>query len=95
MAVVGVAGRYPGADDPEAFWENLLAGKDTVGDLPTEMVEHFWRSFADALRCTLHLTVTGNNTHHMVEVGFKAVARALRQAIRREGTELPTTKGVL
>ncbi len=69
--------------------------RDRVGDLSTEMVEHFWRSFADALRCTLHLSVTGGNTHHMVEVGFKAVARALRQAIRREGTELPTTKGVL
>lgn len=40
MAIVGLAGRYPGADDPEAFWENLLVGKDTVGDLPTDR----WRS---------------------------------------------------
>lgn len=69
--------------------------RERVGDLSTEMVEHFWRSFADALRCTLHLSVTGTNTHHQVEVGFKAVARALRQAIQREGTALPSTKGVL
>ncbi|QNS09227.1 SDR family NAD(P)-dependent oxidoreductase [Streptomyces xanthii] len=40
VAIVGLAGRYPGADDPEAFWENLLAGKDTVGDLPTDRWEH-------------------------------------------------------
>ena len=46
-----------------------------VGGFPTEMVEHFWRSFADAMRCTLHLSVTGENTHHQIEVGFKAVAR--------------------
>ncbi|HSP60674.1 MAG TPA: bifunctional histidinol-phosphatase/imidazoleglycerol-phosphate dehydratase HisB [Ornithinimicrobium sp.] len=68
-----------------------------VGEFPTEMVEHFWRSFADALRCTLHLSVLGENTHHQIEVGFKAVARALRMALARQGdaTELPSTKGVL
>lgn len=68
-----------------------------VGEFPTEMVEHFWRSFADAMRCTLHLSVTGENTHHQIEVGFKAVARALRMALARQGdsTELPSTKGVL
>ena len=61
------------------------------------MVEHFWRSFADAMRCTLHLSVLGDNAHHQVEVGFKAVARALRMALARQGdgTELPSTKGVL
>ena len=69
--------------------------REMVGDLPTEMVEHFWRSFAESLRATLHLSVTGKNTHHKIEVGFKAVARALRQALRVEGTELPSTKGVL
>jgi imidazoleglycerol-phosphate dehydratase/histidinol-phosphatase len=69
--------------------------RERVGDLPTEMVEHFWRSFCESARITLHLSVTGENTHHQVEVGFKAVARALRQALRREGSELPSTKGVL
>lgn len=71
--------------------------RPSVGEFSTEMVEHFWRSFADALRCTLHLSVTGTNTHHQIEVGFKAVARALRMAIARQGDagELPSTKGVL
>ncbi|GAA4886316.1 bifunctional histidinol-phosphatase/imidazoleglycerol-phosphate dehydratase HisB [Serinicoccus chungangensis] len=71
--------------------------RESVGDFSTEMVEHFWRSFADAMRCTLHLSVTGSNTHHMIEVGFKAVARALRMGIARQGdsAELPSTKGVL
>ena len=71
--------------------------RPSVGEFSTEMVEHFWRSFADALRCTLHLSVTGGNTHHKIEVGFKAVARALRMGIARHGdaTELPSTKGVL
>jgi imidazoleglycerol-phosphate dehydratase / histidinol-phosphatase len=66
-----------------------------VGGLPTELVPHFFRSLCDAGGINLHLAVRGDNTHHMVEACFKAVARALRQAIRREGSELPSTKGVL
>lgn len=69
--------------------------RESVGDLPTEMVEHFWRSFADAMRCTLHLSIGPGNTHHQIEVGFKAVARALRMALPRTGTDLPSTKGML
>ncbi len=69
--------------------------RERVGDLPTEMVEHFWRSFADAMRCTLHLSIGPGNAHHQIEVGFKAVARALRQALPRKGSELPSTKGML
>lgn len=69
--------------------------REKVGDFPTEMVPHFWRSLCESAGLTLHLTVTGDNAHHQIEVGFKAVARALRQALRREGTELPSTKGVL
>ncbi|MGB3686245.1 MAG: bifunctional histidinol-phosphatase/imidazoleglycerol-phosphate dehydratase HisB [Ornithinimicrobium sp.] len=69
--------------------------REQVGDLPTEMVHHFWRSFADAMRCTLHLSISPGNAHHQIEVGFKAVARGLRMALRAEGTDLPSTKGVL
>lgn len=69
--------------------------RDRVGDLPTEMVPHFFRSLCETAGLNLHLTVRGENTHHMVEACFKSVARALRQAIRREGSELPSTKGVL
>jgi imidazoleglycerol-phosphate dehydratase/histidinol-phosphatase len=69
--------------------------RDFVGALPTELVSHFFRSLSDSLRATLHVSVKGENTHHMVEACFKGVGRALRQALRREGTELPSTKGVL
>lgn len=70
-------------------------GRDQVGGLPTELVPHFFRSFADALGAALHVSVTGENTHHQVEACFKGVGRALRMACRREGVELPSTKGVL
>jgi len=69
--------------------------REKVGDLPTELVSHFFRSLADGLRATLHVRVTGENAHHMIEACFKGVGRSLRQAIRREGQELPSTKGVL
>ncbi|HLI16662.1 MAG TPA: bifunctional histidinol-phosphatase/imidazoleglycerol-phosphate dehydratase HisB [Rhodanobacteraceae bacterium] len=69
--------------------------RERVGELPTELVPHFFRSLCDALGANLHLAVRGDNAHHMVEACFKVVARCLRQAIRREGDALPTTKGVL
>jgi imidazoleglycerol-phosphate dehydratase/histidinol-phosphatase len=69
--------------------------RDRVGDLPTELVPHFFRSLAETLGAAIHVRVRGDNTHHMVEVSFKAVARALRQAFKRDGDELPTTKGQL
>jgi imidazoleglycerol-phosphate dehydratase/histidinol-phosphatase len=66
-----------------------------VGGLPSELVGHFFRSLSDTLGCALHVSVGGENTHHMIEACFKGVARSLRQAFRREGTELPSTKGAL
>lgn len=69
--------------------------RDRVGEFSTEMVEHFFRSLAESLGAALHLDVTGENTHHMIEACFKAVGRALRQAIAKSGTELPSTKGAL
>ena len=69
--------------------------RDAVGELSTEMVTHFFRSLAESLGAALHVTVQGENTHHMVEACFKGVGRTLRQAIRQEGAELPTTKGTL
>lgn len=66
-----------------------------VGELATEMVPHFFRSLSDALGANLHLKVRGENTHHQIEACFKVVARALRQAFRREGEGIPSTKGSL
>ena len=69
--------------------------RDAVGGLPTELVPHFFRSLSEGLRAAIHVRVRGENTHHMVEACFKGVGRALRQAFRREGTALPSTKGAL
>lgn len=70
-------------------------GRDQVGELPTELVPHFFRSLAQSLGCALQITVRGENTHHMIEACFKGVGRALRPALRREGYDLPSTKGAL
>jgi imidazoleglycerol-phosphate dehydratase/histidinol-phosphatase len=70
-------------------------GRDAVGQLPTELVPHFFRSLADSLGAAIHIEVRGENTHHMIEACFKGVGRALRRALRVRGTELPSSKGVL
>jgi imidazoleglycerol-phosphate dehydratase/histidinol-phosphatase len=70
-------------------------GRDQVGALPTELVPHFFRSLAQTLGAALQISVRGENTHHMIEACFKGVGRALRPALRREGQDLPSTKGSL
>jgi imidazoleglycerol-phosphate dehydratase/histidinol-phosphatase len=79
---------------PFFVWEGRFS-RERVGDLPTELVPHFFRSLAESLGAALHVAVRGENTHHMIEACFKGVGRSLRQAIRLEGLELPSTKGVL
>lgn len=69
-----------------------------LGDPPfnPEMAEHFVRSFADAAGITLHVTKkAGTNTHHVIEATFKGLARTLRDAVRVEGSGVPSTKGML
>jgi imidazoleglycerol-phosphate dehydratase / histidinol-phosphatase len=70
-------------------------GRDQVGQLPTELVPHFFRSLAETLGAAINIKVAGENTHHMIEACFKGVGRALRQAIRVTDTQLPSTKGTL
>ena len=69
-----------------------------LGDPPfnPEMAEHFWQSFATSAGITLHVRLkAGRNTHHVVEASFKGIARCLRDAVRIEGSAVPSTKGVL
>lgn len=71
--------------------------RERVGDVPTEMFRHFFKSFAEAARCNLHIAANGENEHHKIEGVFKAFSRALRMAIARNSFkfELPSSKGVL
>lgn len=71
--------------------------REYVGDVPTEMFRHFFQSLSSALRCNLHIEARGENNHHLAESVFKAFARTLRQALRREpfACKLPSSKGVL
>lgn len=66
-----------------------------IGAYPTEMTEHVFRSLSQTMGATVHVTVTGQNDHHKTEACFKALGRALRQAIRVESAETPSTKGTL
>ena len=88
QVAIDLAGR------PFAVFEGTF-GREHVGGLPTELVPHFFRSLGESLGAAIHLSVRGENTHHMVEACFKATGRALRQAFRIEGRELPSSKGVL
>jgi imidazoleglycerol-phosphate dehydratase/histidinol-phosphatase len=66
-----------------------------LGEYPTEMTEHVFRSLAQSMGAAIHIAVTGENDHHKTEACFKAFGRALRQAIRIEGEALPSTKGAI
>ncbi len=79
---------------PWLVWEAEFK-REKIGEMPTEMFLHFFKSFSDAARCNLNIKAEGNNEHHKIEAIFKAFARAIRMAIKREGNELPTTKGLL
>lgn len=71
--------------------------RERVGDVPTEMFKHFFKSMCVAMQCNLHIEANGENNHHLIEGVFKAFARALKMAIRRDvfSYELPSSKGVL
>ncbi|MFI3259028.1 MAG: bifunctional histidinol-phosphatase/imidazoleglycerol-phosphate dehydratase HisB [Rikenellaceae bacterium] len=71
--------------------------REYVGDMPTEMFRHFFQAVCSAARCNLQISAKGENEHHKIEGIFKAFARALRMAVKREAmsTEIPSSKGVL
>jgi imidazoleglycerol-phosphate dehydratase len=67
-----------------------------IGTFDPQLAEEFWKGFADGARVTLHIrSVTGKNGHHVIEASFKGVARALRDAVKVEGVDVPSTKGTL
>ena len=73
--------------DPVSEW---------IGTFDPQLAEEFWRAFAFGAGITLHIrSVSGKNGHHVIEASFKGVARALRDAVRIEGTSVPSTKGTL
>jgi imidazoleglycerol-phosphate dehydratase/histidinol-phosphatase len=71
--------------------------REKIGEMPTEMFFHFFKSFSDAAKCNLHIESNGDNEHHKIEAIFKAFARAIRMAVKRDplSNYLPSTKGVL
>ncbi len=76
---------------------NTSFSREKVGDMPTEMFFHFFKSFSDAARCNLNVECHGDNEHHKIEAIFKAFAKAIRMAVKRDpfSNYLPSTKGVL
>lgn len=81
---------------PWIVWEAAFK-REKVGDMPTEMFFHFFKSFSDAARCNLNIKIEGDNEHHKIEATFKALAKAIKMAKRRDAREarLPSTKGML
>ncbi|MGC9352358.1 MAG: bifunctional histidinol-phosphatase/imidazoleglycerol-phosphate dehydratase HisB [Mariniphaga sp.] len=81
---------------PWLVWEAEFK-REKVGDMPTEMFMHFFKSFSDAARCNLNIKAEGTNEHHKIEAIFKALAKAIKMAIKRDlfNFELPSTKGKL
>ena len=71
--------------------------REKIGDVPTEMFYHFFKSFSDAAKCNLNIKAEGDNEHHKIESIFKALAKAIKSAVKRDvdNQQLPSTKGIL
>ncbi len=69
--------------------------REKIGEMPTEMFFHFFKSFSDTAKCNLNVKAEGTNEHHKIESIFKAFARTIKMAVKKEGNQLPTTKGTL
>jgi len=82
---------------PWLVWEADFK-REKVGEMPTEMFYHFFKSFSDASKCNLNIKAEGDNEHHKIEAIFKAVAKSIKQAVQRNELamdDLPSTKGLL
>lgn len=79
---------------PWLVWEAEFK-REKIGEMPTEMFLHFFKSFSDTAKCNLNIKAEGTNEHHKIEAIFKAFAKAIKMAVKKEGSELPSTKGVI
>lgn len=79
---------------PWLVWEAEFK-REKIGEMPTEMFYHFFKSFSDTAKCNLNIKAEGTNEHHKIEAIFKAFAKAIKMAVKKEGNQLPSTKGVL
>lgn len=80
---------------PWLVWDAAFK-REMIGEMPTEMFMHFFKSFADAAKCNLNIRAEGTNEHHKIEAIFKAWAKAVKMAVARTGeTGIPSTKGML
>ena len=79
---------------PWLMWEAEFK-REKIGEMPTEMFYHFFKSFSDTSKCNLNIKAEGTNEHHKIEAIFKAFAKAIKMAIKKEGNQLPSTKGTL
>lgn len=81
---------------PWLVWEAEFK-REKIGEMPTEMFFHFFKSFSDSAKCNLNIKAEGDNEHHKIEAIFKAFAKSIRMAVRREegNRDLPSTKGIL
>jgi imidazoleglycerol-phosphate dehydratase/histidinol-phosphatase len=69
--------------------------REKIGEMPSEMFFHFFKSFSDAAKCNLNIKAEGTNEHHKIESIFKAFAKAIKMAVKKDGDQLPSTKGTL
>jgi len=79
---------------PWLVWEAEFK-REKIGEMPTEMFYHFFKSFSDTAKCNLNIKAEGTNEHHKIEAIFKAFAKSIKMAVKKEGNELPSTKGLL
>lgn len=75
---------------------NVEFKREKIGEMPTEMFVHFFKSFCDYAKCNLYIKAEGENEHHKIEAVFKAFANAIKMAIKRTNNiNIPSTKGIL
>ena len=81
---------------PWIVWETEFK-REKIGEMPTEMFFHFFKSFSDSSKCNLNIKAEGANEHHKIEAIFKAFAKTIKMAVRKDenNNQLPTTKGTL